>query len=244
MTDSNKSSEKQLLDVMQKFKSGQDKQEAWREPQNPSDFQSICMQWAQYDLWKLKEGLNLLCRCRPEKHGWDYEIGELWKLAERSIGESLIVNNQDVSALTPGGKASKLEVRPNDLLEWADKKQIPIPCELENAVRSCNMATGTPPQIATQKRTEGKTKRLHALDDFFIEIQTRAKKINHIWDMTAIEVTKKDLMDVFYAINTNIKEVREDQFFTDLKNLGAKFKPGIKHNSDNILTVLFEDKLK
>ena len=241
--------EKMLYEAYDEFKTAADEYRKWSEPQNPPNYQKVCVAWARHDFWPLKEGLNLLCRCRPQKQRWDFGIKELWNLGKRCIGPggTLKVVNPDVSAWSDGGRAKKLQIKPTDLLDWADAKRIPIPFELSDAIRGNDVIEGsyiineTQTTQATLQRTLGKEQRHEALQEFLDDIQQRVHDMNLNWDITTIPVTKKDFQNVFHRLYTDISPVGSDQFGDDLKEFGAKFQRGTKNRTDNILVKIFPE---
>ena len=103
---------------------------------DPPDYAELCLDWAQRDTWPLKAGLNLLRRCHPQKRAWDNGVLRLWRLARRSISAdgSLPVTKTGCAGACLA-TAETLRVRPLDLLDWADRQDVPIPLELSEAVR-------------------------------------------------------------------------------------------------------------
>lgn len=246
MSDNQSNEAKQLQQGLQALKdlvkTTQDARHAITEPKPPANFAQLCNQWAMRDYWTVKEGLNLLCSCHPEKTYWDSGVGELWTIAQHCIGPSgsLNVINPEAKGIA-SNRARKYKIRPADLLRWAREKGIAIPPEVSQAVSGID--TTTPSQIATQSREDAKAKRLRLLRGFCDEVYERGARQGMSWarQRAPFPVTKAEFREVFYHVHGEALGAPKAQatFNDDLKDVGAVFAPGTKSNHSNALAQLF-----
>jgi len=220
------------------------------EPPRPADYATICREYARRDFWTLKEGFNLLARCRPQKQGWEYGIREMWDLAKSCIGPG---GSLDVSNPETAGKRfsafNKLKIRPANLLSWAGEKGFAVPQELEDAVNGARGVTivqvaqeSLPrPRIeaANATRKSQKERRRDALRSFLDEMDRLANKEGLNWNRECIPVTKTDFHKVFYQVHPEIPSVAVSTLADDLPEFGTKFAHGTKKRRNNVLHQIF-----
>ncbi len=104
--------------------------------QAPPPYERICEIWSYSDHWPLMDAIHLLLKIppaffTPRKHSaqHDRQRNIIYEIALNCAGDSLTIVNESVS---PG----EFRVLPDQFLEWARKRDMPVPMELFKAVES------------------------------------------------------------------------------------------------------------
>ena len=93
---------------------------------------------------------------------------------------------------------------------------------------------------ATQSREKKKRDKILALKKFVADAGERARKTQVRWDDHAIPVTKEEFLKVFHRQYPRIERFSLDSFSTYLREIGIKFKHGVKPKLNNVLDQLFK----
>jgi hypothetical protein len=208
--------------------------------------QGLCKEWWSHDTWDVdSEAIPLALGLDPKT-----ALPFLPPMADR-IRE--LVKRADGPFLTLypatsifGGK----RVRPAEFVRFLVEKgeQVPDPMRAlvtpqgETAARGQD-ATGVPKlrtAAANATREEQKRDRKKALQEFKAETDRRAKKRGQNIDWSALSVTKKDFLAVFFHANPGLaKRFGRSSFNNDFGELGIKFRRGVKHKLNNMLTTVW-----
>ncbi|MCG8433996.1 MAG: hypothetical protein MJA83_08195 [Gammaproteobacteria bacterium] len=238
-----KNLEKTFQELQEQVMEGIHKRDATVEPAPHPNFDDAIAEHVKRDYWTLKEGLNMLCRCHPDKQRWDHGIYELFTLAKSCIGPE---GTLKVAGLRADGSLplispqSKLKTTPRDLLTWAKTKNIPVPIELESAVFGNHSNAKQVTAKATQSRETKKRDRHRDLGVFLNDIEARSHESNQPITRHSIPATKRQFHEIFISRYPEYSDIKVSTLADDLTDLGVKFKHGTGKQTKNILKSLFD----
>jgi polynucleotide 5'-kinase involved in rRNA processing len=149
--------------------------------------------------------------------------------------------NPDAKALTKNALSEKYRVRPEDLLDWAKAKNLPIPQELMTAIYGA--VYETPTSAATESQEQRKRTRRKSIRQFADLVYARALDLGMDWaeKRAPINATKEEFKELFERKMGVQPEdrVKLETFKLDLKELGVQFARGVKKRPNNDLEKLF-----
>ncbi|SEL56963.1 hypothetical protein [Nitrosovibrio tenuis] len=199
---------------------------------------ALFSQWCKRDTWLLHdEAIPLVKGYEPTTASLlvGFDNKSLGELAQSCAGHSLKVVNLNE-------RQNLWRVEPREWARWLTEKGQAVPQELIDILlpKPNNAEPEKKTTRATQTRERKKRDKIVALKKFLADAGERARNAGLDWDEQAIPVTKDEFLEVFCRQYPKTEQIGADSFDRYIKEIGIKFKHGVKHKLNNMLFQLFK----
>jgi hypothetical protein len=193
--------------------------------------------WCKCDTWLIYDQAIALTQGREPDTALllGFAHNSLWGFVQSCAGHSFKVVNIKESP-------NQWRVEPREWARWLKEKAQAVPQELINIVlpKPNQAEPEKKASRATQTRERKKRDKIVALKKFLAEVGERARAAGLLWNEQAIPVTKDEFLAVFHCQFPKIVQIGADSFDKYIKEIGVKFKHGVKPKSNNMLSQLFK----
>jgi hypothetical protein len=193
--------------------------------------------WCKRDTWLIHYEAIALAK------GWEPNTNLLLDVTDKGLLELVqSCAGHSLKVVNIAEKPARWRVEPREWVRWLKEKDQALPQELIDIIlpKPNEAEPGKKTSRATLGRERKKRDKIVALKRFLADAGERARSAGLVWNEQAIPVTKDEFLAVFYRQYPKIEQIGADSFDGYIKEIGIKFKHGVKPKLNNMLSQLFK----